>query len=843
MKLNSKIVGLDNIRKWFFPKEHNSIKSPPLLKENRKNYIDWGFEILDGEIISQLERSFNSLQYVSTNEDVRESGSDAFTHYFLFGWKEGRRVFLNGIDSERLDQLACDNENSCVLISSHRQLLDEYLSKQQNMNLSEYQFLIRLYQNNIDYDFYTQQTGYSIPNEIVADHYLIVGKKKGLKPNACFREADYLDLYSDVDSGDIDPFYHFCAAGKNEGRLPNKLNSLKDYQILPYETIAFLTNGFLDVEYYLSENEDVRSSGIDPVQHYALVGWKEARSANGSKDYLFSHEEINSNFIDIGVNPALIQYVVKEYGLEIEKEEDLPIYKKAIRSSVVYSNEIKFQIEKLKPHIDEVYYFTCYPDVAESGLSAVEHYCLYGWKEYKDPSPDFSTSFYLNDNPDVVDINLNPFYHYIVAGVNERRYPKQPGGAKAKRIWAIQDLETVKDIWRIDGLEASSSLELLSSEVSHKMIETPLILSFSHDVYTSNIGGVQACVRREQLAANQSGLTYVHLSPAQPLPYLSSTKDDFDLEILNLVVDGEELGSFTYSDIKSILSRSKQKIISVIHVLQGHSPELIQNLINSMVNVKSIYLWLHDNFTLCPNYTLQRNDVDFCYAPSVDSQVCSICVYGGERKLHLKRIQTLLSNLPELKVLSPSDYTKGLWVEKGDFSYSEVTVVPHLSLKKEQIRIKSGTDINVAFVGFPAPHKGWSDYLQIYYQLIHTNLNFYHVASGQHTNSILPFIQIGDSNTADVLRNNDIDYVIVPSHIPETFNLVCHEAMSAGANILCFNESGNISHAVEAYGQGYVFNSVLEMIEFLQSIRSVDDVSVSSLHSMQYSSVTMEVEK
>jgi hypothetical protein len=52
------------------------------------------------------------------------------------------------------------------------------------------------------------------------------------------------------------------------------------------------------------------------------------------------------------------------------------------------------------------------------------HYLTIGWKEDKNPSPNFDTRFYLENNPDVKDIDINPFCHYIRWGKQEGRKPQ-----------------------------------------------------------------------------------------------------------------------------------------------------------------------------------------------------------------------------------------------------------------------------------------------------------------------------------------------------------------------------------------------------------------------------------
>ncbi|WP_421193352.1 glycosyltransferase [Aeromonas enteropelogenes] len=70
---------------------------------------------------------------------------------------------------------------------------------------------------------------------------------------------------------------------------------------------------------------------------------------------------------------------------------------------------------------DATFYRDCYPDVRESKIDPARHYCLFGWKEHRDPSLSFSTHRYLALNPDVASAGINPLFHYIKYGKIEGR--------------------------------------------------------------------------------------------------------------------------------------------------------------------------------------------------------------------------------------------------------------------------------------------------------------------------------------------------------------------------------------------------------------------------------------
>src|SRR5262249_42887453 len=68
---------------------------------------------------------------------------------------------------------------------------------------------------------------------------------------------------------------------------------------------------------------------------------------------------------------------------------------------------------------DRKYYLGQNPDVKSNGMDPLRHYMLHGWREGRNPTPEFSTTMYLMLNEDVLRSGINPFYHYIMHGVSE----------------------------------------------------------------------------------------------------------------------------------------------------------------------------------------------------------------------------------------------------------------------------------------------------------------------------------------------------------------------------------------------------------------------------------------
>ena len=66
--------------------------------------------------------------------------------------------------------------------------------------------------------------------------------------------------------------------------------------------------------------------------------------------------------------------------------------------------------------------------------------------------------------------------------------------------------------------------------------------------------------------------------------------------------------------------------------------------------------------------------------------------------------------------------------------------------------------------------------------------------------------------TIALLRENATDIVLVLSTWPETFSFVAHEALVAGAAIICLTDSGNVAALVNRTGRGRVVENETELL-------------------------------
>jgi hypothetical protein len=588
-----------------------------------------------------------------------------------------------------------------------------------------------------------------------------------------FDSKFYLSRYRDVAASGMHPLLHYLRYGAKELRDPNA--------------------GF-SAKFYLENNHDVQSSGMDPFVHFVLWGRSEGRP---------------------GVPPGMTQ-------CEVSRKLDTPTI-----------DEFEEQIEAIRSDFDSDFYLSRYSDVAMLNVDPVQHYLEQGAAELRDPSREFSTAYYLESNPDVANSGINPFLHFIVAGRREGRLPQPPGGFRAQHLRKIVPLAETVRRWR----SAQKSMEICeAAELREKLFgifggeSRQAVISIGHDDYRAHTGGIQLCIEIEEKAFRDQGVVYLNLHPAQPLPVLAGAAERRRQPVV-LTVDGEHLCVARAEAIVEVIGELAAQDVSfstTVHALHGHTTEFVRDLVSASRSVDALY-WLHDYFSICPGYTLLRNDVSFCGAPGVDSQACEVCVYGEARAEHVTRMQELFEEVP-FRVVAPSALALDVWRSGSELRHVSEIVSPHcrLEMRKtadDKANAVGNGPVRVAFLGIPAMRKGWNFFEKLVREIqadgeVGNDFEFFYFGNERlGTGEIMQIpVEVSGQDIhamVDAVIAAQIDFVVLWSLWPETFSFTAHEGLAAGAYILTGPDSGNIARLAE--GAGRVFESEECLLSFLRS--------------------------
>jgi len=185
--------------------------------------------------------------------------------------------------------------------------------------------------------------------------------KKTIEESGLFDKLFYVKTYPDVLKSDMKPIDHFVQFGLTEDRKPNV-----DFDAVWYK------------EYYV----DIKENGINPFVHFITYGKDENRFQNEAEKE--EYEKLQNEISDVNLETTNEKH---EYSDEI--------------SLIKKSGLFKLDWYEMK-----------YPDMKNQ--DAILHYCIFGYKEGRNPNPFFDTNWYKLQYPEVKD--RNPLVHYVTTG-------------------------------------------------------------------------------------------------------------------------------------------------------------------------------------------------------------------------------------------------------------------------------------------------------------------------------------------------------------------------------------------------------------------------------------------
>ena len=197
-------------------------------------------------------------------------------------------------------------------------------------------------------------------------HYLDHGWREGRDPRPDFSTRGYLAIHEEVARAQHNPFIDYLRH-RSRTQSPREASTSDD-------ELARGERG-IDQSWYLETYPDIAAAGMDPVCHYLDHGWREGRDPRpdfSTRGYLAIHEEVAR-----AQHNPFIDYLRHRSRTQSPRD-----------ASTVKSDDALARGER---GVDQAWYLETYPDIADP----VRHYLDHGWREGRDPRPDFSTRGYL----------------------------------------------------------------------------------------------------------------------------------------------------------------------------------------------------------------------------------------------------------------------------------------------------------------------------------------------------------------------------------------------------------------------------------------------------------------
>jgi hypothetical protein len=393
---------------------------------------------------------FDAAYYLASYSDVGAAGVDPLDHFMQVGWKEGRNpnaVFDTKFYLADNRDVAASRQNPFVHYILNGREEGRPGSAPRSTDQDE-RLIEELPDDGVvaaEFDAAYYLASYS---DIEAagvdplDHFIRIGWEEGRNPNAVFDTRFYLAHNRDVAASRKNPFVHYILDGREEGRPGSAPRSIdRDERVIEELPDDSGVAAEFDAAYYLASYSDVRAAGVDPLDHFMQIGWKEGRNPNAVFDTRF-YVAHNRDIAASRQNP-FVHYILGGRGEG--------------RAGSAQEERLLQEESVIRGRFDSQYYLATNEDVRNSGVDPVRHYILRGWREGRNPTPDFSTIVYLVFNEDVLRSGMNPFYHFILHGEDQSRLGSRIQGLQNDYLWSraphrIQDITFPSHVEQAEAL-------------------------------------------------------------------------------------------------------------------------------------------------------------------------------------------------------------------------------------------------------------------------------------------------------------------------------------------------------------------------------------------------------
>jgi hypothetical protein len=268
------------------------------------------------------------------------------------------------------------------------------------------------------------------------------------------------------------------------------------------------------------------------------------------------------------------------------------------------------------------------------------------------------------------------------------------------------------------------------------------------------------------------------------------------------------------------LRKNGTELRCIVHHLMGFAPEHVALVAQACGAHTKPFVWIHDLFSLCPTFTLLRNDASFCNAPALASAACGVCHAGSDRTGHVRRVRKFFDTTVPV-VLAPSQTIFDFWRTHHGYQHAEARIVSPCSVEFlcDAPVYCVQHPLKVAFLGAPVYHKGWHVFEAIArWHAGDDRYRFFHLGHRDVQVPGVEFIETSVSNKdrLAMLRSvteEGIDVSLNWSLCYESFSFATHEALAAGTYVVSRVGSGHVAHLLSTtYAEsGLLLTSEIEL--------------------------------
>ena len=354
-----------------------------------------------------------------------------------------------------------------------------------------------------------------------------------------------------------------------------------------------------------------------------------------------------------------------------------------------------------------------------------------------------------------------------------------------------------------------------------------LILAVSGGNILTSLGGTEKVIISHQKMFVNKGIDYLYIYPVK--------KNIGSLNIYyywGTIFNGRFKGLFTTKELINLLSFEYHgDLLFKIHIhhLRGINLHELGVILDTFKKTE-IFIYVHDYYLICDQFTLLNDKNLFCGAGLPSPQKCNNCHWVKSKDNVFARLEFIRQYFDRVQFIAPSETAKNVLVNSISEIKGKVAVIYHQTLvgqyKENFNHLNEKDSIKVAFCGLPNEIKGWPVWVKAADKAFEngSKILYYHFGKAaeeepKYMKNIPVGFQNNETSMTEALRENNIDCVVLWSQWPETYSYVYYECIAANAFLITHKNSGNIAYQVKNNNTGIVLNDDDELENLLINLK------------------------
>ncbi|PKL19090.1 MAG: hypothetical protein CVV49_02485 [Spirochaetae bacterium HGW-Spirochaetae-5] len=313
--------------------------------------------------------------------------------------------------------------------------------------------------------------------------------------------------------------------------------------------------------------------------------------------------------------------------------------------------------------------------------------------------------------------------------------------------------------------------------------------------------------------------------------------------VITVLIKNFDLQKYEFKELDELSLLLKNVLLEEIIINELVSYTDIYTILQYMVNLKKeldvkLTFFVHDYFSVCPSYNLMYNDYNFCGICSPPDLRCLKDNKHVIKKYKSYDIQTWRNNwnlffksIDDIVVFSESSKNI-LTTAYPELNNRKIIVKPHtVSYIRKAAIDNNHINLTIGFIGHISKIKGSTIIMEMQRIIDSKKMNIKLVLVGilekgieSDSLKITGKYKIGD--LVDLVEENCIDIIFIPSVCPETFSYATEEAIQMGLPVAVFN-LGAPAERVKRYNKGII----IDQIDAEYSLKKINNYYLKYLNS------------